>query len=267
MGSPPHPWCNASPLNEYPNPVFWLIALNPMQWFQELYEVCTQWMQEPYAIWALFGVSFAGSSVFPIPADPLLLLWGAVETNRDQVLVVALLTGLCSCAGGLVGYGIGYVGGRPLLAWMGRKRWLHWLMNPQRQAAVEQGFRRWGAWAIVVAALTPIPYKLFAISAGAARMNLRPFVLGSLAGRMPRFLAEGLALYYLGPYVQQEFSARGEIWFSILGVVVLLGFCMVARWKPKAPATDVAVSPPTADDLQTGRAEVAIPVAEPPVSA
>jgi undecaprenyl-diphosphatase len=224
--------------------VFFLLSLNPIQWLRDLYALCEQWVMGPYSIWALLGVGFAESSFFPIPPDPLLLLWGANESHHEQVILVAILVGLISCVGGMFGYWIGYVGGRPLLDWMCTKPWLGWLMNSQRLATVEGAFKKWGMLAIVIAALTPIPYKVFTIAAGAARMNFRQFVLGSLVGRMPRFIAEGLFLYYCGPLVREEFAQRGEYWFSALGLLVVIGFLMMARIKHKPPDADLRVIAP-----------------------
>lgn len=216
--------------------LFLLFSLNPIQWFRDLYAACEQWVTGPYSLWALFGISFAESSFFPIPPDPLLLLWGVAPSNQADVIWVAVVCGLVSCLGGMFGYLIGYIGGRPLLEWMCTKRWLGWLMNTKRLEMVDGLFKKWGTMAIFIAAMTPIPYKVFTISAGAARMDFRKFVLGSLAGRMPRFIAEGVLLYYFGSWVQEEFKARGEMWFTIVGVLVVVGFLMMGRIKHKPAA-------------------------------
>jgi hypothetical protein len=49
-------------------------------------------------------------------------------------------------------------------------------------------FDEWGFLAVLAAGFSPIPYKVFTITAGVLSMAFMPFVLASFIGRGARFL-------------------------------------------------------------------------------
>ncbi len=75
---------------------------------------------------------------------------------------------------------------------------------------VESMFERYGAWAVIMAAITPLPYKVFAISAGVLDMDLRRFVLASLVGRGLRFLAIAVLITVYGESVKSFLETNFE---------------------------------------------------------
>ncbi len=124
------------------------------------------------------------SLMFPVPPD--VLVFAAVAGGSDALLVAAVVS-VASVAAGSVAYTVG-----PQLA---RLPLLHgWL--ERHRAAGEAFFARFGVWAVVIAALTPLPYAAFAWLAGIYRMPYRPFVLACLA-RVLRFFLY-LWLFELG---------------------------------------------------------------------
>jgi membrane protein YqaA with SNARE-associated domain len=186
-----------------------------MPLFHELYQWVLSWADSPYGIWALFVISFLESSVFPIPPDVLLI---ALTLGEPQLgMGYATVTTVGSVTGGMLGYLIGYLGGRPLLLrWMGEKVIrIHYL------------FERYEVWAIAIAGFTPIPYKLFTISAGAFYINFPKFVLVSALSRGARFFLVASILQAFGPAMNQFI----EDYFNLLTILFLLllvgGFYLV----------------------------------------
>ena len=151
-----------------------------MRLFSPLYERAMRWSRHRHAPWYLGGLSFAESSFFPIPPDVMLAPMSMAAPQRAWYY--AALTTLTSVLGGLFGYAIGYFAFglvEPLVGEGGR--------YAEPFAAAETWFAEWGVWAIFVAGFSPIPYKIFTISAGVLHMALMPFVIASAVGRGARF--------------------------------------------------------------------------------
>jgi len=159
----------------------------------------------------LFLLAFAESSFFPIPPDVLLVTLGVATPERAIWYGVACSLG--SVLGGMLGYGIGLYGGRPLLYKFFSDRKIH---------AVERLYDRYNAWATGIAGLTPIPYKVFTIAGGAFKINFKVFLLASLVSRSMRFMAEGVLLYAYGASIR-DFLFKWFNWVSIGFVVLLVG--------------------------------------------
>ncbi len=172
----------------------------------------------PHPGWWLFLLAFAESSFFPIPPDVLLITLGVAAPER--AIWYGLVCSVGSVLGGMLGYGIGLYGGRPLLYRLFKESKIH---------AVERLYDRYNAWATGIAGLTPIPYKIFTIAGGAFKINFRVFVLASLASRSLRFMAEGVLLYFFGAPIR-DFIYTWFNWLSVAFVVLLVGgFWLVHR--------------------------------------
>lgn len=144
-----------------------------------LYDRVIDWAAHPRAPRILAGLSFAESSFFPVPPDVMLVPMCLAQPRRGWVF--ALNCTLSSVAGGALGYLIG----RLAFDWLEP-----WLMASPYAGAFEKAvnaFETWGFWYILLAGFTPIPYKVFTISAGVVGMPLPPFLVGSLVGRGGRF--------------------------------------------------------------------------------
>lgn len=165
----------------------------------------------PYGTWALFLVAFAESSFFPIPPDVLLMALCVGDPERS--FWFALVCSLGSVLGGAAGYGIGLWGGRPLLLK---------LFSHERIEAVAAYFDRYNAWAVGIAGLTPIPYKVFTISGGAFAIHFRIFLLASIASRTFRFFVIASLMWWFGEPIQ-AFIEDNLGWLSVLFVVLLVG--------------------------------------------
>jgi len=158
--------------------------------FAKAYERALIWSAHPRAVWYLGAVSFAESSFFPIP-PPDVLLAPMVLARPQRAWKLAAWTTLTSVAGGVLGLTLGAVAIdslQPLLQDHG-----YW----DSYLRARQWFATWGFWAVIVAGFSPIPYKVFALAAGAASMLLPLFVVASIVGRGGRFFLVA-ALIVLG---------------------------------------------------------------------
>lgn len=162
--------------------------------FSWLYDRTLAWAAHRHAAWLLAALSFAESSFFPIPPDVMLAPMVLARPRRWWRL--ALLTTLASVAGGLAGYAIGAFAleiVEPFIHDMG-----YWSAYQTARA----WFAEWGFWVVLVAGVSPIPYKVFTIAAGAMSLALAPFVLASAVGRGARFVLVAAVVAWGGPRVE-----------------------------------------------------------------
>lgn len=190
-----------------------------MRVFSIMYDRVMAWSRHPHAAWYLGGLSFAESSFFPIPPDVMLAPMSLAQPAKAWRL--ALLTTLASAAGGLLGYLIGnFAFGliEPIVGVGGRYH--------QAFMQAEQWFARWGLWAVFVAGFSPIPYKVFTITAGVLSMALIPFLLASLVGRGARFFLVAALMVWGGAPMERQFrryvDTIGWVMVALIGLVILL---------------------------------------------
>jgi membrane protein YqaA with SNARE-associated domain len=174
------------------------------------------WAATPYAVAALFVFAFWESSFFPIPPDPLLIAMAVADPALAPLY--ALVCTVASVLGAAFGYLIGAKGGRPLA---------HRLFKEKRLEAAERLYQRYDVWAVGIAALTPIPYKVFTITAGIAELRFWRFILVSFLGRGARFFLLGAAIYLFGPSIQIAIDQYFELLMIAFVVLLVLGFVAI----------------------------------------
>ena len=160
------------------------------------------------AIVVLLVSSFAESIFFPIPPDPLLLAVAVVQ--QPIAALLGALVAVASVAGAVVGHALGMRLGRPILAQM---------FSENRVAYVDRLFERYGVWAILIAAFTPVPYKVFAIAAGVWHMDRRKFIIASVIGRGARFGTIGVLIFLFGEEIEAFLTENFE-WLTV-GITVV----------------------------------------------
>lgn len=174
------------------------------------------WAATPYAPLALFIITFWESSFFPLPPDPLLIAMAVAEPANAPLF--ALIATTASVLGAALGYFIGKKGGRPII---------HRLFNEKKVKAAEKLYQRYDVWAVGAAAFTPIPYKVFTITAGIAELRFWPFMLVSVFGRGARFFLLGMLVYFFGPQIQNVIDQYFELLTISFLVLLVLGFVAV----------------------------------------
>ncbi len=192
---------------------------NPVR---RLYDWVLSWSETPYGWAALVLLAFAESSFFPVPPDVLLIALALAAPRR--ALVYATLATTASVIGGIGGYGIGY-GLMEAVGW----KIIRFYNAEELFRRLFETFNQYSFWAVLTAALTPIPYKVFTISAGAARSPFGLFVLASIMGRGLRFFAVATLLYLCGERVKslidRYFNAA-----TVVFVLLLIGGFLVLKY-------------------------------------
>jgi membrane protein YqaA with SNARE-associated domain len=182
---------------------------------RRLYDYFIAAADKPHALWMMGAISFAESSVFPIPPDVMLIPMALANPRRAWYY--AMVCTVTSVAGGLVGYAIGAL----LYDSVGQ-----WLINLYGYADKVEGFRaayaEYGAWIILLKGLTPIPYKVVTITSGFANYNVFLFVIFSIIARSMRFFLLALLLDRYGMQAREMIEKRLGLW-DTLGAVVEFG--------------------------------------------
>jgi len=189
---------------------------------RRLYDWTIHWAKTPYAQWALFIHAFAASSFFPIPPDVLLIAMALAHPKRALRYGAICLAG--SVSGAVLGYYIGRFGmaaiGYPLLETYSYTA----EFNELKTLFAAHGFM----W-ILLAALTPIPFKVFTIAAGAAHpdVSLGVLLAASIVGRGIRFFAVAGLLRIFGKHIANFIERYFNLCTIAFGVALVLGFlCM-----------------------------------------
>jgi membrane protein YqaA with SNARE-associated domain len=183
-------------------------AANPIR---RLYDWVLKWAETRYGWLVLVLLAFAESSFFPVPPDVLLIALALAVPKR--AFQYAGSATAASVIGGLGGYGIG-IALMEAIGW----RIVHFYHAEELFRRLFDTFNQYSFWAVLSAALTPIPYKIFTISAGAAGSPLASFVIASILGRGMRFFAVAVLLYVWGEKVRTLIDR----YFNAATVVCLL---------------------------------------------
>lgn len=92
---------------------------------------------------------------------------------------------------------------------------------------IQQLYKAYDAWAVGIAGLTPIPYKVFTITAGAFHINFMVFLIASAVSRSARFFAVGGLIYMFGPRIQLFIEKRFNILAVLFVILLILGFVVI----------------------------------------
>jgi|TARA_B110000438_G_scaffold262023_1_gene273077 membrane protein YqaA with SNARE-associated domain len=179
--------------------------------FSALYEWTLKWAEHKFAPRILAVLTFAESVFFPIPPD--VLLAPMVMAQREKAWRFATITTIASVLGGIVGYGLGYLMFDP---------WIQPLITEfGYQARFDKAmlwFSEWGVWVVFIAGFSPIPYKLFTVSAGFLNMAFLPFLIASAVGRGMRFFMVAGIIRWGGAAMEKKLKQ----WVDVLGWLVVI---------------------------------------------
>lgn len=169
---------------------------------------------------SLFAVSFIESSVFPIPPDVMMI--PMILARRARAWAIAAIATAGSVLGALLGYWIGAV----LMGSVGQ-----WVLTAYgKQGAFDDlalRFAEYGGWAVLIAALTPFPFKVITIFSGAVGLSLPLFIVTAIIGRAARFFVVAALLWRFGPPIRDFIERRLGLVFVLFMAALIGGFAAV----------------------------------------
>jgi membrane protein YqaA with SNARE-associated domain len=171
--------------------------------------------RSPSAERALFAISFAESSFFPLPPDLRLGPMAAAEPSKW--LRYALTCTVASVLGGLAGYAIGMF----LMDQVGRYILDFFGFSGEREMELRAFYDQWGAWFIFLKGLTPIPYKLVTILSGALHFSLPIFIVASIITRGLRFFVVAWIFQRFGPQIAPVMEKRMGLVLLVVAIVIV----------------------------------------------
>ncbi|WP_428542550.1 YqaA family protein [Profundibacter sp.] len=187
---------------------------------RRLYNWTLALADSPYALWALAFVAFLESSVFPIPPDIIMI--PMILARPSRAFLIAGVALVASVTGALLGYYIGAslfdVVGKPMLEFYGKT---------DAAEQFNQRFQDWGAWAVLIAGVTPFPFKVITIMSGWTGLNLGVFIVSSIIARGLRFFIVAALLWKFGAPIRDFIEKRLGLMFTLFILLLLGGFYLV----------------------------------------
>ncbi|MAL83339.1 MAG: hypothetical protein CMF11_03170 [Idiomarina sp.] len=188
-----------------------------MKLFSALYDKVLSWAQHPRANIILGLLSFAESVIFPIPPD--VMLAPMAMTQPQKAWRLAFLTTVTSVAGGILGYFLGYWAYESLVLPA-----VETLGYQDKLLTVQGWFADWGVWIVFIAGFSPIPYKLFTVTAGVMQIAFFPFVIASAISRGMRFYLVAWLLRTGGPEMGVKLREYVDRIGWTLVILVIIGY-------------------------------------------
>ncbi|MFD0858217.1 YqaA family protein [Roseovarius aquimarinus] len=187
---------------------------------RRLYDSTIAMAEHPRALWVLALVAFVESSVFPIPPDVLMI--PMILARPSRAWLIAGIAMIASVLGGLAGYAIGALAfeqvGQPILAALGKT---------DAMAEFSGRFNDMGFWTVLMAGITPFPYKVITIMSGWTGMPLFTFVATSLLARGLRFFIVAGLLWKFGAPIREFVERRLGLMFALFFICLVGGFFLV----------------------------------------
>lgn len=176
-----------------------------------LYNKLLKWAEHKYSIYILALISFIEASFFPIPPDPILLTMCLGSPKRS--LWYAFICSVFSVLGAILGYYIG------LYLWSTVHEFFFlYIFSESSFNYVGELYNQNSFLAVLTAAFTPIPFKVFTIAGGVFRISLFDLILASAIGRSARFFIEGGLFYFFGPNIKVFI----EKYFNLLTIIITI---------------------------------------------
>lgn len=219
MPDPPSsPVRSFTPERRYTGPAGWLYRLK--DWMEGL-------AKKRHAVTFLFILAVCESIFFPIPVDVLLIALCVLLPARSFWFATVCTVG--SVLGAFGGYAIGH--------------WLWYTGPPGAESfsalaafffnhvpgftetafeALREKYLAYDFWIVFTGGFTPLPFKLFTISAGVFNLSLPGFILASIVSRGGRFFLVAALFHFFGAPIK-AFIDRYLGWLTIAFVILLVG--------------------------------------------
>ena len=187
---------------------------------RRLYHWVLHWAETPYGTWALFLLAFCESSFFPLPPDVLLIALSIALPKKSFKYALVCSGGslLGGCCGYLIGWQFMVSLGDAIIRFYGLQ---------DNYEYIRLLYVTYDGWAVGIAGLTPIPYKVFTITAGAFRINFVVFLVASAVSRSARFFLVGGLIYLFGPKIQSFIERYFNTLVVVFVILLIMGFVII----------------------------------------
>ncbi len=187
---------------------------------RRLYDWVIAWGETEYAPYALFALAFAEASFFPVPPDVLLIALAVSVPTKAFRFALICTTG--SILGGILGYGIGDFGyeaiGKPIVDFYD---------GESVMMLIKEQYETYGFWGVLIAAITPIPYKVFTISSGFFKFSFAQFLAASVLGRALRFFVLAVVIWKFGAPIKIFIDKYFNLLAIAFVILLILGFILI----------------------------------------
>ena len=198
---------------------------------KNLYNWVLNWSNSKYGVVALALMAVSEASFFPIRADVFLI--ALCLGSQSKSFKYALICSAGSIFGAIIGYGIG-----SLLWWSSPSEFTglaNFFFNiiPGFSTdvfySIKDQYEQWNFWIIFTAGFTPIPFKIFTITAGAFDINFLLFLIASTISRSARFFLVAALIWKFGKPIK-EFIDKYFNLLAILFTLLLFGGFFLAKF-------------------------------------
>ncbi len=194
----------------------------------EIFQSLQIWFEQNGALG--LGLNAWLESFLVIPPPDILLV--ALDlANPQKALFYATVATIGSAFGGFTGWLLGKIGGRPFFNWVFRNK-------KDMFNKVEAMYQKWGTIAVATAALTPVPYNIFAWTSGILNMNWFLFVIISIFGRGARFFLVSVLLMFFGETIKTYLKEIVLIASVLLVIFYVIGFVLFKNKEPNTNSTE-----------------------------
>ncbi len=141
-----------------------------------------------YGFGGIFIISVLESFIFPVPTATIVAPMTALGADP---FIVAVIASIGSVIGGLIGYFLGDKIGRPVA---------EKLFKEKHIKKVEKWYEKYGAWTVLIAAFSPVPFKVFTWFSGICELDIKKFLIASIIGRTAQFFIAAYVGSFVGPW-------------------------------------------------------------------
>ena len=202
-----------------------------MSWLKNLYQWVLEWSDSKWGGVALFILAFVEASFFPIPPDVLLI--ALCLGLKSKAFKFAFICSAGSAIGAIFGYSIGY-----FLWWTPTGEFsalANFFINvipgfsSEIFYEIKERYEEWNFWIIFVSGFTPVPFKVFTISAGAFNINFNLFLIASIISRSARFILLSALIWKFGEPIKYFIDRYFNI-LAILFSIILVGSFFIIKY-------------------------------------
>ena len=194
-----------------------------MKIFTKMYDACLQWARHKYAVYILGFISFIESIFFPIPTAVMFAPMALAKP--EKALSLAAVATVTSVLGGVAGY---LIGALAFDAWvLPLIEQFHYIATYEKALS---WFDEFGVWVVLIAGFSPVPYKIFTLTAGALSMSFVPFLVASIVARAAQFFLIGGLVKWGGEQMEHKLRQYVE-WIGwgvlIIGVIAYIVYSLI----------------------------------------